>query len=94
MVYIMDQIKGRSPRAITLNPTVLGENESVQQLSEVLDHVVTLWLAMNEKIEANFLLEADNFLNLLLQEVFVFSLRNLALVELCTFLANLFGLLS
>ena len=63
-------------------------------LAEVLHHVVSLGFTVNEQVEANFLLEADDALDLLLDEVVVLSLSNLALGELSTSSTDLLGLLK
>lgn len=78
--------------SVALNPTVLGEDKAVEELTEVLDHVVTLGFTVDEEVEANLLLEADNGLNLLLDELVVLLLGELALAELGTSLTNLLGL--
>ena len=83
-----------SPRTVALNPTVLSEDEAVEALTEVLNHVVTLGFTVDEKIETSLLLEADNALNLLLDEVVVLSLSDLPLGELSTSITDLLGLLS
>jgi hypothetical protein len=82
-----------APRAVALHPAILGEYKAVEKFSEVLDHVVALRLAVDEEVEANLLLEADDTLDLLLEEVFVLSLGDLALGELGASLANLLCLL-
>ena len=68
-----------SPRTVALNPTVLGEDEALELLAEVLNHVVTLGLAVDEEIEADTLLEAHDVLNLLLDELVVALLGDLLL---------------
>lgn len=78
---------------IALNPCILGENKALELLSEVLNHVVTLGLSVNQEVQADLLLEADNCLNLLLDELLVLLLGNFALSKLSTSLTNLFGLL-
>ena len=82
-----------SPGTVALNPTVLSEDEAVEALTEVLNHVVTLGFTVDEKIETSLLLEADNALNLLLDEVVVLSLSDLPLGELSTSITDLLGLL-
>jgi hypothetical protein len=76
-----------------LDPPVLGEYKSVEELAKVLDHVVALRLAVDEQVEAYFLLETNHALDLLLEEILVFSLGDLALGELRASLTNLLGLL-
>lgn len=81
-------------RAVALDPTILGEDEALQAFTEVLHHVVTLGLAVNEDVEANLLLESDDVLDLLLDELVVLLLGNLLLVELGTGGTDLLGLLN
>jgi hypothetical protein len=71
-----------SPRTVALHPGVSSEDEAVQLFTEVLHHVVTFRLAMDEKVKADFLLELDDHLNLLHDELIAFSLGDLALAEL------------
>ena len=80
-------------RAVALYPTVLGEDETVETFTEVLNHVVTFGFTMDEEVQTDLLLEADNHLDLLLDELFVFLLGDLALGELSTSRADLLGLL-
>ena len=49
-----------TPRPVTLYPPVLGEGKATQLLTEILDHVVTLGLAVHQHIEADLLLLADD----------------------------------
>lgn len=72
----------------------MSEDEAMELLAEVLNHVVTLGLSVDKEIEVDPLLEADNCLNLLLDELLVLSLSDLALSELSTGLTDLFGLLK
>lgn len=65
----------------------------MKPLPEVLNHVVTFGLAMNEEVEANFLLEIDDGLDLLLDELVVLFFGDFLLAELGTSLTDLFGLL-
>jgi hypothetical protein len=81
-----------SPRSVALHPGVLSEHEAVQLFTEVLNHVVTFRLAVDEEVKADFLLELDDHLNLLLDELIVFSLGDLALAELGTGRTDFFGL--
>jgi hypothetical protein len=81
------------PRTVALHPAILGEDKATEKLAEVLDHVVTLGLAVDEEVEADLLLETNNALDLLLQEVLVLGLAKLALGELGTCLTDLLGLL-
>lgn len=79
--------------AVALDPTVLGEDEAVKALAEVLHHVVALRLAVDEDIEADPLLELDDALDLLLDELVVLLLSDLLLSELSTGSTDLLGLL-
>lgn len=79
-------------RSVGLDPSVLGENESVELLAEVLDHVVALGLSVDEEVEVNLLLEADDLLDLGLHSLLVLLSGDLALVELVTGNADLLGL--
>lgn len=81
------------PRTVALNPSILGEDETLELLSEVLNHVIALRLSMYEEIQTNPLLEANNGFDLFLDELFVLRLGELALAELSTSLTNLFSLL-
>lgn len=83
-----------SPGAVALDPAILSEDESLKKLTEVLHHVVPLWLTVDEEVETNFLLEPDNEFNFFLDEVFILLLRDLAFCELGTCSTNLFGLLE
>ena len=47
---------------------MLGKEETVQLLSEVLDHIAPLKLAMHQHIQPNLLLEANGPFDLLAQE--------------------------
>ena len=53
-------MEGRVQRdPVGLDPSVLGGHEAVEQLGEVLDHVVALGLAVHQYIQAEALLEGD-----------------------------------
>jgi hypothetical protein len=77
-----------------LDPRILREDEALELLAEVLHHIVALRLSVNENVESNLLLEADHSLDLVLDELLVLLLRDLALGELGTSLTNLLGLLQ
>jgi hypothetical protein len=66
----------------------------VEELTEVLNHVISLGLSVHQNVKANSLLEADNGLNLLLDEFLVFFLGDLALAEFRTGLTDFLGLLD
>jgi len=83
-----------SPGTIALYPTILREDEAVQLLAEVLDHVIPFRLAMDENIKANSLLEPDNSLNFLLDKLFVLCLSNLLFTKFGTRLTDFFRLLN
>ncbi len=80
-------------RTVALDPSILGEDEAVKALAEILHHVVTLGLTVDEEVKAGLLLEANNGLNLLLDELVVFFLGDLLLAELSTSGTDLLGLL-
>jgi hypothetical protein len=69
-----------------------GENVTGKTLTEVLNHVVTLGLAMNQNVKAELLLDLDNFGNLLLNELLVLLSSDLALGELVSLDTDLLGL--
>ena len=50
----------RAARAVGLYPAVARGREAVEQLGEVLNHVVTLGLAVDEDVQAQLLLESDD----------------------------------
>lgn len=77
---------------VRLNPSVGGESVTIETLTEVLDHVVTLRLTVNVDIEVKLLLDLNNVLDLLLNELLVLSSGDLALGELVTVNADLLGL--
>ena len=79
-------------RAVRLNPSELGEDEAVELLTEVLNHVVTLGLTVDEKVETDLLLELDGVVDLLLHRLFVLLLGDLTLAELGTGDTDLPGL--
>jgi hypothetical protein len=80
-------------RSVGLDPCVRGEDEALEQFAKVLDHVVSLWLAVHEEIKTDFLLEFDDAVDLFLDEFFVLLRGELFLAELGTGLADLLCLL-
>ena len=78
--------------AVALNPTVLGKYEPSKMFTEVLDHVVPLGFAVDEKIKTDFLLEGNNGLDFLLDESLVLLFGELILSQFSTSGANLLGL--
>jgi len=82
------------PGTVALNPSILGEDETVELLSEVLNHVIAFGLSVYKEVQTNLLLEADDSFDLFLDEVFVLSLGDLAFAQLCTSLTNFCGLLQ
>lgn len=72
---------------------MLRKDETVESFTKVLNHVVSLWFAMNEKVKPNLLLETDDFFNLLFDELVILSISDLALAELGTSITDLLGLL-
>jgi hypothetical protein len=71
---------------------VCGEGITVEALTEVLYHVVTLRLTVNVDIEVKLLLDLDNILNFLLNELLVLLGGNFALGELVSLDTDLLGL--
>jgi hypothetical protein len=61
--------------------------------AEVLNHVVTFGFAMDQKINADFLLEPNDGLDLLRNKLFVLCLSDLAFAQLSTSLSDLLCLL-
>lgn len=79
-------------RAVRLDPTELSENETVELLAKVLDHVVTLGLTVDKEVEANLVLELARVLDLVLHRSLVLFLGDLALGKLGTGKTDLLGL--
>ena len=78
--------------AVRLDPTVGSESETLESLTEVLNHIVSLGLTVNKDIEANLLLELDDLLDLLLNELLVLFSSDLTLGELVSVDTDLLGL--
>ena len=87
-----DDRRTHAAGAVRLNPGVGGENVTSEALTEVLHHVVTLGLAVDEDIEIELLLDLDDLLDLLLDELLVLLRSDLTLGELVTLDADLLGL--
>ena len=79
-------------RAVALDPTVLGEDESIELFAKVLNHIVPLRFTVDEEIETDFLLEGNDGLDLLFDEGLVIFFGDLALAQLSTSATNLLGL--
>ncbi|KAM3072695.1 hypothetical protein ACMFMF_011920 [Clarireedia jacksonii] len=79
-------------RTVGLDPCVSGEGITVKTLTEVLDHVVTLWLTVDVDIKIKLLLDLDDLLDLLLNELLVLLSSNLTLGELVTLNTDFLGL--
>ena len=77
---------------VALNPSMCGESITVQTLTKVLNHVISLRLAVNVDIKVKLLLDLDNILDLLLDELLVLFSGDLALGELVTLDTDLLGL--
>lgn len=73
---------------------MLSEDETIEAFTEVLNHVVTLRLSVDQEVKTNLLLEVNDGLNLLLDELLVLLLRDLLLSELGTSLTDLLSLLQ
>ena len=78
--------------AVGLHPSVLGEQETVEVLAEVFDHVVTFEFAMHKHVEADLLLMLDAGVNLRLHVFVVFCLGDLTLAQPSAFGAHFLGL--
>lgn len=77
---------------VRLNPSVGGESIAIKALTEVLNHVVTLWLTVDIDIEVKLLLDLDNIRDLVLNELLVLGSGNLTLSELVTLDTDILGL--
>ena len=84
--------KELTSRSVGLDPGHLGEDESGEALTEVLDHVVALGLSVDEHVEADLLLDVDDALDLLLDERVVLGGGDGALDEVGAREADLLGL--
>lgn len=78
--------------SVRLNPTKLGEDESGELFTKVLNHVVSLGFTVHEQVEADLLLEVDGVLDLRLHGLFVLLLSELTLAELGSGQSDLLGL--
>ncbi len=78
--------------AVGLDPSVLGEQEAVEVLAEIFDHVVTLEFAVHEHVKSDLLLMPDAGVDLRLHEVVVFGLGDFALAQSGAFGAHFLGL--
>jgi hypothetical protein len=65
----------------------------MELLSEVLNHVVSFWFTVDQKIHTDLLLEANNNFNLFLDELLIFGFGDLAFAEFSASLTDLLGLL-
>lgn len=79
-------------RAVRLNPGVGGEDVTGETLTEVLNHVVTLGLTVDEDIEVKLLLDLDDLADLGLNELLVLLRGDLTLGELVALDTDLLGL--
>ena len=87
-----DDGRANISRTIALSPSVLGEDKSIKTFAEVLNHVVPLGLAVDEKIKTDLLLEGNDALDLLLDELLILLLGELTLAQLGTRGTDLLGL--
>lgn len=78
--------------AVRLDPGVGGEDIAVQPLAEVLDHVVTLRLAVDVDVKVELVLDGNDLIDLLLNELLVLLGGDLALGELVALNTDLLGL--
>ncbi len=77
---------------VRLNPSVGGEGITIETLTEVLNHVVTLWFTVDVDIEVKLLLNLDDILDLLLDELLILSSSDLTLGELIADDTDVLGL--
>ena len=92
-LHVTEQDRGAgATRTVGLNPTVAGGCEAVEVLGEVLNHVVTLSLTVNQHVQAQLLLQLDDRGNLVTQEAVQLLGGNLARTSLRTAAANLSSL--
>ena len=68
-------------RSVALHPCVLGEDEAVQVVAEVLHHVVALKLTVHQDIQSEALLQCDALGDLLAVELLVLLGRDGTLLE-------------
>ena len=68
-------------RSVALHPCVLGEDEAVQVVAEVLHHVVALKLTVHQDIQSEALLQCDTLGDLLAVELLVLLGRDGTLFE-------------
>jgi hypothetical protein len=66
----------------------------MELFSEILDHVVSFGFTVDQEVDADLFLEADNNRDLFLDEFLVFSFGNLPFAELSASLTDLLGLLQ
>lgn len=78
--------------SVRLDPTELGEDESVQLFTKVLDHVVSLGFTVDEQVQSDLLLESNDLFDFVLHGLFVVLLGELVLVELGSGSSDLLGL--
>ncbi|KAF3806612.1 putative 5-methyltetrahydropteroyltriglutamate--homocysteine methyltransferase, partial [Colletotrichum gloeosporioides] len=78
--------------SVGLDPGVGGEDVTVHALTEVLNHVVTLGLTVDEDVQVKLVLDGDDIVHLLLDELLVLLSGNLTLGELVALDTDLLGL--
>jgi len=88
----VDDGRTNTARAVRLHPGLLGKGVTSQALTEVLDHVVTLGLAVDEDVKVELLLDIDDHLDLTLDELVVLLSSDLTLGELVALLSDFAGL--
>ena len=84
--------RARAARAVGLHPAVDGHVEAVEQLREVLHHVVALGLAVDQNVQAQVLLQLHDGGDLGLHRGLVVGVAQLALGPRGASLADLGGL--
>lgn len=78
--------------AVRLDPSVGGEDVTLEALTEVLHHVVTLRLTVDVDVKVKLILDLDDLIDLLLDELLVLLRGDLTLDELVTLDTDLLGL--
>ena len=78
--------------AVGLHPGVLREQETVEVLTEVFDHVVALKLPMHQHVESDLLLLGHHIVDLTSNEFVVLPLGDLTLAKAGAFGTHLLGL--
>lgn len=78
--------------AVALYPGMGGEDVAGQSLTEVLNHVVSLWLTVDENIQVEFFLDLDDILDLGFNELLILLGSDITLGELVSLDTDFRGL--